>query len=285
MKERLIDRERAVPAHSQAPEVPEPGERALDGPASSVAPQRPAVLRRRFAAVRAVRRDQLDAALGQLSAQRVAVVAAVGDDPRRFLSRSARVMSAPYSDRSQRRFREPDFVRGRRVKEVPHRNSFAVHHHHPLRPLAPLGFPDRSATFFAEAKLPSRNASLHWSCLRSFSSATNVRQTFSQTPCSSQSRNRLQHVEGDGYSSGRSFQRAPLYRIQRMPSSTERLSAHGRPPRRLLRRRGSRGRIISHCASLNSRPYRGIRPPLTAFIYGSGRSNYNVQLALYPVMK
>src|ERR1700676_5191093 len=38
------------------------------------------------------------------------------------------------------------------------RNSLAIDHHHPLRPLASLGFSDSNAfLFFAEAKLPSRN--------------------------------------------------------------------------------------------------------------------------------
>ena len=38
------------------------------------------------------------------------------------------------------------------------RNSLAIDHHHPLRPLALLGFSDSDAfLFFAEAKLPSRN--------------------------------------------------------------------------------------------------------------------------------
>ena len=274
MKKRPVDSQRAIPAHDQPAKVAEPGEGALNGPTPLVTAQRTAVLCRRLAAICTVRRNQLDSSLGQLLAQRVAVVPFVRNDPRRFLSRSTSVVRSSYPDRRQRGFREADFVGGRRVKEVPHRNSLAVHHHHPLRPLAPLGFSDSSAPFFAGAKLPSRNASLHCSCLRSFSSATNRRQTFSQTPCSSQSRSRRQHVEGCGNSSGRSCQRAPLRKIHKMPSSTLRSAARGRPPRGRFGRFGSRGRIFSHCASDNNRPYRGIRPPRTLFMPGSGRSNY-----------
>jgi hypothetical protein len=50
------------------------------------------------------------------------------------------------------------------VKVVSQRKAAAVDHHHPLRPLAPLGFPDSTAPFFAGAKLPSRNDSLQFSC-------------------------------------------------------------------------------------------------------------------------
>ncbi len=48
MKEGAIDRERAVVAHDQAPEVSEPGVGAFHDPSPPVAPQRSAILRRRF---------------------------------------------------------------------------------------------------------------------------------------------------------------------------------------------------------------------------------------------
>jgi hypothetical protein len=46
-----------------------------------------------------------------------------------------------------------------RVQEVSQRNTFSVDHHHPLRPFAPLGFPDAGPPFLAGAKLPSANVS------------------------------------------------------------------------------------------------------------------------------
>jgi len=137
-------------------------------------------------------------------------------------------MSPPYADRRERRFREPDLRRGCRVKVVSQRKTRAVDHHHPLRPLAPLGFPDSTAPFLAGAKLPSRNDSLHFRCWRWFKSLSNARQMFSQMPCSSQSRSRRQHVEGCGYFPGRSCPRAPLRRIHKMPSSALRSGARGR---------------------------------------------------------
>lgn len=57
MKERAIDRERAVLAHHQAPEVSEPGVGAFDDPSPAVAPQRSAVLGGRAHAILLVRAD------------------------------------------------------------------------------------------------------------------------------------------------------------------------------------------------------------------------------------
>jgi hypothetical protein len=174
------------------------------------------------------------------------------------------------------------------VKVVSQRKTRAVDHHHPLRSLAPLGFADSRAPFFAGAKLPSRNASLQFTGWRSFNSPRNARQIVSQTSCSSQSRSRRQHVPGDGNSSGISCQRAPLRRIHKMPSSTLRSLARGRPP---LGRRGgcgSKGWILAHWASVSSRPYRAIRPPPGAVHLHdppSDQNNYRKISPLYRVLK
>jgi len=261
MKESFVDDVRAIVANDQATKVAEPGEGAFHLPATPIAAQSPTVLGTRLAAVPAVRCDQLDSSCRQPLAQRIAVVSAIGDHPQRFLAWSAAATPPGHVDRRERLFREPDFVGGRRVKLLSQRNTLAVDHHHPLRALAPLGFSDFRAPFFAGAKLPSRNDSLQSSCSRWFSSARNARQMVSQTPCSSQSRSRRQHVAGEGNSSGKSCQRAPLCRIHKIPSSTLRSLAGGLPPRGRLGRLGSKGRIFSHWASVSTRPYRAIGPP------------------------
>jgi len=92
MKERPINRQRAVVADDQPTEVAEPGEGAFYRPPPLVAPQCPAVLRRRLATIPAMRDDQLDAAPSQLLAQLVTVVATVGDDALRLLAGTTRVM-------------------------------------------------------------------------------------------------------------------------------------------------------------------------------------------------
>src|SRR5258707_8573279 len=284
MKERAIYRERAVVAHHQAAEVSEPGVGAFDDPATSVPPQRSAILRRRFLAVAAMRRDQFDSAPCQPLAQRIAVVGFVGDHPHRFLPRTPCTMTPTYADRRERRFREPDFRRGCRVKVLSQRNTAAVDHHHPLRPLAPLGFSDSAAPFFAGAKLPSKNDSLHFNCWRSFNSLRNARQTFIQTPCSSQSRSRRQQVEGCGYSSGKSCQRAPLRRIHRIPSSTRRFSIHGRPPLLGLCGLGRQGASFFHCTSLSQEHDPASGPPsapLTLLFSPLRKLNYLLFRSLY----
>ena len=288
MKKPSINRQRAVVAHHQAAEVAEPGERAFHGPSSSVTPQRPAVLRGGLATILAMRYDQLDAALGQSLTQRVTVVAAVRNDACWLLPRTAWPMLPSYADRRERRFRQPDLRRGSRVKVVSQRNTRAVDHHHPLRPLAPLGFADSRAPFFAGAKLPSRNDSLHFNCWRSFNSPRKARQIPNQIPCFSQSRNLRQQVEGAGNSSGKSCQRAPLRRIHKMPSSTLRSGAGGRPPRGRGGRLGSRGRIFSHWASVSNRPYRAIGPPPGAVHFRDPppqENNYRKFSPLYRVLK
>src|ERR1700683_1061539 len=105
MKEGTIDRKRAVVAHDQAPEVTEPGVGAFDNPSPPVAPQRSAILRRRFLSVAAMWHDQFDAQLPQACPQRIAVIVLAADSPHRLLPRSARGMAPPYPERRERRFR------------------------------------------------------------------------------------------------------------------------------------------------------------------------------------
>ena len=288
MKKSFIDSDRAVVADDQSTEVAEPGEGAFHLPTASVAAQRSAILRARLASIPAMRGDQFDAARRQSLAQGIAVISAIRNHPLRFLACSPAATSPGHVDRSERLFRQPDLVRGSRVKLHSQRNTLAVAPHHPLRALAPLGFSDFRAPFFAGAKLPSRNDSLQFSCSRWFSSAKNARQMVSQTPCSSQSRSLRQQVAGEGNSSGKSCQRAPLRRIHRIPSRTLRSFARGRPPRRDLRSFGSKGAIFSHWASVNSRPYRAMRPPsalLPNLISHFQQPNYHWFRSLYPVLK
>src|SRR5574340_425577 len=125
MKEAAIDCERAIIAHYQSAEVTEPGDRAFYRPAPFVAPQCAPVLQPRFRAVLAMRCNELDATASQPLTQPVAVVAFVRDHSLRFLSRPPRPMPASDTDRGERRLREFDLRRGRRVKVVSQRNTLA----------------------------------------------------------------------------------------------------------------------------------------------------------------
>jgi hypothetical protein len=248
MEEGVIHQQRAVVAHDQSPEISQPGEGAFDFPPPTVTPQCPSILRRGFAPVLAVRTDQLDAAHPELTAQRIAVVAQIGDQ-------SLRLAFGPSPSRSrhaylrQRPFDQRHFRRRRAVQVVSQRNTLAVDHHHPLRALAPLRFTDAIAPFLAGAKLPSMKLSLQSSWPRWSSSARKRRQTLSHTPRSSHRRSRRQQVAGlTPKSGGKSRQRAPVLSTHKRPSSTERLSFHGRPA---LEYCGSSGSSLAHCLSDN----------------------------------
>src|SRR5437870_11405195 len=86
MKECAVNRERAVIANHQMPEVAEPREGALDFPAPAVAPQRSSVLGHRFASIPEMRGDQFDPALSQPLSQRVTVVTTRVDQAERYVS-------------------------------------------------------------------------------------------------------------------------------------------------------------------------------------------------------
>ena len=120
-------------------------------------------------------------------------------------------------------------------------------HHHPSS-RSPLGFFDSAAPFLAGAKLPSRNNSLPCTCWRSFNSLRNARQTFSQTPCASQSRNRRQRSKDADISPASPV----ILRARQNPEnpSSRWFSIHGRSPLRFLRDFGSKGAIFCHCASV-----------------------------------
>src|SRR5271165_4291486 len=156
-------------------------------------------------------------------------------------------------DFGERGFRKRNFCRRGTFQPNSQRKTLTVDQYHPLRALAALGFTDCAAPFFAGAKLPSKKVSSHCSRPSSSNPPSNVRQASSQTPCSCHCCNRRQQVEGEGNTSGRKRQAAPVCRIHKMPSKHARLEAHGRP--RLSRRRlggGSMGSTSFHCSSVNS---------------------------------
>jgi hypothetical protein len=145
----------------------------------------------------------------------------------------------------------------------------AVDHHHPLRALAALGLPDTGPPFFAGAKLPSANASDQSNSPRASSWAKKPRQALSHTSCASQSRRRRQQVLGDGKRSGRSCQRAPVRKIQRMPSKTGRFGMGFGPPRGEALSSGNKGAIFSHWASVSSDCFLAIgRTPFAGYYSG-----------------
>jgi len=135
---------------------------------------------------------------------------------------------------------------------------------------------DRMRAVMAHDKSPEvaepGHAALHFNCCRSFNSARTVRQMRSQTPCSSQPRSRLPHVDVDGNSLVEPCQRTTLRKIHKASSSTLRLGARNRPLRRCRGGRGSKGSIFLPRASVSKGAYRRIRPPPGGLLHSQGRT-------------
>jgi hypothetical protein len=116
MKESFVNRSQAVVANDQAAIVAEPSEGAFDLPAAPVAAQCSTILGARLAPIPSMRRNQFDASCGQLLAQRITVIGGVPNHALRFLAWPPAAMPPAHADRRELFFREPDLVRGRRVK-------------------------------------------------------------------------------------------------------------------------------------------------------------------------
>ena len=224
--------------------VLQPSEQALDLPALSVTPQRPAILGARLLAVRFMRCDQLNALFAQPFVQGVAVVGSVTDQPFWLFLRKATF---------QRPFDQSDFMRRSTFNGYGDRKTSAICHCHELCTLAPLGFSHPAAPFLAITKLPSMKHSVKSSLPRSLTSFTSARNSFSNTPERTHCWKRRWQVWYGGYRSGMSCQRAPVRKIQRMPFIISRSLTLGLPrPSALLAGLGRSGLTIAHCSSLRS---------------------------------
>ncbi len=245
MEKGFIHLKVVIVADEQATKVAEPSKGSFDFPTLAITPQPTAIVEGWFGASSAVRADQQHAAFEQTLSQRIAVVGAVSHDSQwTFLWTASATPGHRYL--SQGAFGQSHFPRAGRDQSASQRNTLAVDHHHPLRAFAPLGFANSEAPFLAGAKLPSRKLSLQSNLPRWSNSDRNARQILSHTPRCSQSRNLRQHVLALGYSLGRSRQRAPVLSTHKIPSSTRRFSAHGRPRLRSL---GKSGSTRAHCSS------------------------------------
>jgi len=237
--------------NQQPTKLSKPGKSPLHDPAALVASHLTSIFIAPVLIVLSVWRKKLDAAFLHALAQRIRIVSGISNYPFWFLPGTA--LGPRHADFGQRGFRKRNFMRRGTFQPNSQRKTLTVDQYHPLRPLAPLGFTDGSAPFFAGAKLPSKKVSSHSSRPLPSSPPSIARHAASQTPCSSHCRSRRQQVDGEGYSSGRKRHAAPVCRIHKIPSKQSRFLAHGRP-RWSGRRfgRGNNGSINSHCSSLNS---------------------------------
>ena len=263
MKKALINGEQAFVPNKQPSVVSDPRKRPLDNPTPSISSKLSTVLTFGFFPVFSMRAYQFNLPLFKFVSKGIAVIGTIRNQSFRSRSRSPRAISRHF-DLSQDSVNKRYFVRGCRGNGASQRNTFAVDHHHPLRSFAPFGFSNPKAPFFAGAKLASIKASSQSKSDFLSRSAKNLRQTSSHTPSSSHNRKRRQQVDGLGYRFGRSFHRAPVLKIHRMPSMTSRLSAGGRPTLPFWGL-GSSGSIFSHWASFINRVCSAIGSPPIAY--------------------
>jgi hypothetical protein len=222
----------------QATKVLQPGDRSLDFITSSITSDFPAVLRSTLLATSTVRADQLDAALGQPRAERIAVGSFVVNQTLRLTRRRASIDQVYFRDVG-------------RFRVNSQRQTFAVDEQHDLRPLAAFGVANLGAPFFAGENVPSAIASSQLIFPRSSSCFRSRDQATLKTPDSVHCLNRRQHVVKEGNDFGKSFHRAPLRSSHRMPSRQARGGIRGRPPKRLGGFQGKRSSIRSHCSSVS----------------------------------
>ena len=148
-----------LPADDDAAIVMKPSEQAFDFPAAAVTSEHATVLRHRFAAVPAVRRDQLHAqSFLQASIERVAVVGFVADQSRRSFLEEPSLEGG---------FDERDFIGPSAGQVHGDRKTMAVCNCHDFTAFPALGGTHCRAPFFAPLKLASMNDSLRSSLPRS----------------------------------------------------------------------------------------------------------------------
>jgi len=251
MEEGSITSQIPVPTDHQTAEVSQPGKESLHLPAALVAPELAAILCSRFDAVAAMGTDQFNAAFGEAFPQWIRVGRTVINQPHRLVFGAS--FSLPrHLDLRQHRLNKCHFPRRSRVEVGRQRNSLAACHHHPLCTLSAFGLSDAAPPFLAGAKLPSAKHSSQSNRCFSSNSARSVRQSLSHKPWSSHSKSRRRQVEYDGYSSGKSFHRAPERNTHKIPSKHGRLGTGVGPPFDDFLGSGSKAASLAHCSSLSS---------------------------------
>jgi len=220
-----------------------PTDRSFYFPTPTVAAHFAPVLRGRFYPIGTVRADQVDTSTFQSGSQRITVGSHVVDQTTRFTSKHSCF---------EKRFNQCDFVRTGAGSVNTNRETVAVGKNHDLGSLTSFGLANLFTPFFAEANVPSaKDSSWFTSPLRS-SKSINRFQATCQIPDSVHCRCRRQQVVAEGKCLGRSFHRAPLRSIHRIPSTQPREAATGRPPLGPIGVSANRSEIKFHCSSVSS---------------------------------
>jgi len=221
-----------------------PTDTSFDPIATNVAAQRATILPRRLAAVGSMGANQLDPMPGQAFAKPIGVGGlVVQQPPRRVMTQLALL---------DERLNCVDFVVMSRRGIRRQRRSLPVDHQQDARAVPLRGAADLVTPLFARENEPSPIASSQLICLSRSSLPRTRSHAAWKAPLRVQSRCRLQQVEGDGYRSGKSFQRLPEVRIQRIPSRQARDEMRGRPPCGEAGGLAKKSAIRSHWASVRN---------------------------------
>ncbi len=234
-----------LPTGDQAAKIMQPGKQTFDLPTPTVTPELASILGFGSAAVALVGRDQLDTVLLlQPRIQRIAIVGAVADQASGNRRREALLDGG---------LDEPGFMRRSACNPHGERKTTAVRNCHDLGPFAAACWTNCTAPFLAPLKEASMKVSAKSNCPRANRSSARVRNTWTSVPSRTQRwKRRWQVWYGGNLSFGSSAHWAPVRKIHNTPSTTWRVSRHGRP-RRLRGVVGStNGFSNSHCASVSS---------------------------------
>jgi len=232
-------------ADNKAPKILDPGKKTFDLPSAKITPKLSAILGFLFAPFLAMRRDHFNPAIIQkFLIKAIAVVCFIPNEPvRRMLGETA--VDGCLHQR---------YFMGRSAFHVSgDRKTSSVCDCHDLGALATLCLADSKTPFFAGTKVPSMKASRISIPPRSYRSCASSWVIRAKTPWRTHCWNRLWHVWYGGYLGGKSFQGAPVLKIQKIPSMTWRGSRARRP-------RGSLGGVAEsimgsirfHCSSVSS---------------------------------
>ena len=213
---------RTFPTIRNAAKAMQPRIGAFDHIASFEASHFAAIVARRLRSIVAMRTDQVDALLAQAISKGIRIIAAVGDQRNAVGQRHRNVLNRLFDQIRLRAVGRGD--RG------PEWNPVGVGHDLELHPLAALGVANFVPPFFPRMKVASATNWSQSSLPNSASSLITAAWISSRIPSPAHSWSRRQHVDGDGRSTGTSFQRPPLRRTNKTPSKQSRSLAHGRPP-------------------------------------------------------
>ena len=232
-------------SHNNSPKILQPGKQAFDFPSTPITPKLSAILGRRLFAPSSVRRDHLNTALSQkLMIKFVAIICFIANKLVRCIPGKTTI------DSCLNKF----YLMGRSAFHMSgDRKTSSVCDGHDLGAFAALCLADSKTPFFAGAKQPSMNASRISILPRSYRSSTSSWAMRWKIPSRTHCWNQRWHVWYGGYRWGKSFQGAPVRKIQRIPFITSRGSRAFRPLGSLIGVKDTMmGSIRFHCSFVNS---------------------------------